>query len=334
MRCYAIRFAWQRHFPVMNLRIFAIIIFLAGSWGPKLSAQAQLGGGTSLSIQKLGPDDLIQIQVFGFPEFSRAARISANGTIQLPLVKNPIQVSGKVPAEIENEIAETLRSAELVVNPAVTVSILEYGSRPVTVAGAVKSPVLFQAIGRVTLIDAITRAGGLAPDAGPEILINRRPLPGDESKPVITQHINARVLLSEDGVESNIILTGGEEIRVPTAGKVYVVGDVKSSGSFPVTDNTDTTVLKVLSLAGGVGTYPSAEAYIIRRDEITGTKHKIAIDLRGILKQKTPDFPLLADDIFFVPDDAKRKQTSVILDRLSTYGAAIATGLIIYTAGR
>jgi protein involved in polysaccharide export with SLBB domain len=186
----------------------------------------------------------------------------------------------------------------------------------------------------VTLIDAITRAGGLAVDAGPEILINRRPTASNEGKPTITQHVNAHLLFSEDGEESNVVLTGGEEIRVPTAGKVYVLGDVKGSGAFPVTDNSDTTVLKVLSLAGGVGAYSSAEAYIIRRDEVTGTKRRIPIDLKGILKQKVADYPLLADDIFFVPDDTKRRQTNVILDRLSTYGAAIATGLIIYTAGR
>ena len=315
------------------LKIFAIAL-IAWTCHPGVLAQAQTGAGTSLAVQKLGPDDLIQIQVFGFPEFSRAARVSAGGAIQLPLVKKPIQVAGMVPAEIETEIAATLRAAELVVNPAVTVSILEYGSRPVTVAGAVRNPVLFQAIGRVTLIDAITRAGGLATDAGPEILINRRVNAGGDSKPLLTQHINARLLFTEDGGESNILITGGEEIRVPAAGKVYVVGDVKSSGAFPVTDNSDTTVLKVLSLAGGVGSYSSAEAYIIRRDEISGTKHRIAIDLKGILKQKTPDFPLLADDIFFVPDDSKRKQTDVILDRLFTYGAALATGLIIFTAGR
>lgn len=281
-------------------------------------------------MQKLGPDDLIQVQVFNFPEFSRVTRISADGTIQIPLVKQPIQVAGKVPSQIENEIAETLRAAELVVNPAVTVSILEYGSRPVTVSGAVKNPVMFQVIGRVTLLDAITRAGGLGQDAGPEILVNHRPAPGDEGKPVITQHINSHLLFSEDGAELNMVLAGGEEIRVPSAGKVYVVGNVKASGAFAVTDNSDTTVLKALSLAGGVTPYSAAEAYIIRRDEITGTKHRIPIDLRGILKQKTPDFPLLADDIFFVPDNSQRRQINTILDRLATYGSAIATGLIIY----
>jgi polysaccharide biosynthesis/export protein len=295
--------------------------------------QSGAPSGPSLPVQKLGPDDLIQIQVFNFPEFSRAARISANGTIQIPLVKEPVHVAGEIPSEVEAQIADVLRAAELVVNPAVTVSVVEYGSRPVTVAGAVKAPLIFQAVGRVTLIDAITRAGGLGADAGPEILVNRRPAEGS-TQPMFTQHINAHLLFSEDGHESNIVLSGGEEIRVPMAGKVYVVGDVKASGAFPVTDNSDTTVLKVLSLAGGVGPYVSKEAYIIRRDEVTGTKQRIQIDLKGILKQKTPDYPLLADDIFFVPDDSKRKQTDLVLDRLSQYGAAIVTGLVIFTVGR
>jgi polysaccharide export outer membrane protein len=298
------------------------------------AAVAQQTASPSLPVQKLGPEDLIQIQVYNFPEFSRSARISTNGAIQLPLVKQPISVAGKLPSEIETEIADILRDSELVVNPAVTVSVLEYGSRPISVAGAVKAPLIFQAIGRVTLVDAIIRAGGLAPEAGPEILVNRRTTGADGKKQVFTQHINAHLLFNEDGGESNIELSGGEEIRVPLAGKVYVVGDVKSSGAFPVTDNSDTTVLKVLSLAGGVGSYSSAEAFIIRRDEITGTKQKIPIDLKGILKQNTPDFPLLADDIFFVPEDTKRKQTALVLDRLVTYTAAIATGLAIYSVAK
>ena len=187
----------------MNFRILAVIIFAYGIFStPPAPAQQppqqqMPSAGPGLPVQKLGPDDLIQIQVFNFPEFSRTARISANGTVQLPLVKQPIQVAGKLPSEIETDVADTLRNAELVVNPAVTVTILEYGSHPVTVAGAVKSPVLFQAIGHVTLIDAITRAGGLTADAGPEILINRRPTAGNEDKPVITQHINARLLYAE-----------------------------------------------------------------------------------------------------------------------------------------
>jgi polysaccharide export outer membrane protein len=305
----------------MNLRIL-VIAFFAGC----AAACAQQAVSPSLPLQKLGPGDLIQIQVFNFPEFSRSTRISANGTIQLPLVKDPIPVAGKLPAELERQIGDLLRGEELVLKPAVTVAVLDYGSRPVSVAGAVHQPLIFQAVGRVTLIDALIRAGGLTPEAGPEILVNRD---GADGKPVNTIHVNARLLYSEDGAALNMVLAGGEQIRVPLAGKIYVVGDVKTAGAFPVTDNTDTTVLKALSLAGGVGSFPSAEAYVIRRDEISGTKQRLKINLAAIVKQKSPDFPLLADDILYVPDNLRRKEINVILDRLSSVGAAITTGIII-----
>jgi polysaccharide biosynthesis/export protein len=319
------------------LRTLAAILFAITTLIP-FTAIAQQAA-TSLPSQKLGPDDLLSIQVYNFPEFTRIVRVSAAGTIQIPLLKKPIEVAGKLPFDIENDITEALRSNELVVNPAVTVAVVEYASRPISVVGAVKNPVTFQAIGRVTLVDAIIRAGGLAPEAGPEILVNKRPSTagaanGDSKPMVFTQHISAHALLTEDSNESNIILTGGEEIRVPPAGKIYVVGNVKAPGAFPVTDNSDTTVMKALSLSGGVGSYYSAQAYIIRRDEPTGTKHKIPIELKQILAQKAPDYPLLADDILFIPDDSKRRQTAVIMERLFTFGAAIGAGLIIYTAGR
>jgi protein involved in polysaccharide export with SLBB domain len=101
-----------------------------------------------------------------------------------------------------------------------------------------------------------------------------------------------------------------------------------------VQDLNDTTILKAISLSGGLGTYYSAQAYIVRRDEPTGTKHQIPIALKAILERKAPDFPLIADDILFIPDDTKRRQTAVVLDRLVTFGAAIGSGLIIFTAGR
>lgn len=317
----------------MNLRnIAAILIAISPIFS--FVAFSQQASVTSLPAQKLGSDDLLSIQVYNFPEFTRVVRVSAAGTIQIPLVKKPIPAAGKFPSEIETEVTALLQANELVVNPVVTVSVVEYASRPISVVGAVKTPTTFQAIGRVTLIDAIIRAGGLSSEAGPEILINKRPPSGDPKAIVFTQHISAHTLFNEDSNESNIVLTGGEEIRIPQAGRVFVLGNVKSPGAFLVTDNSDTTVMKALSLSGGIATYAAAEAYVIRRDEPSGTKHKIPIELKQILAQKKPDFPLLADDILFIPDDAKKRQTGMILERLVTYGAAVATGLIIYTAGR
>ena len=184
------------------------------------------------------------------------------------------------------------------------------------------------------MVDALIRAGGLAADAGPEILVNKRSPSDPENAPVSTRHILARTLLSSETNEGNIVLTGNEEIRVPVAGRVYVVGDVKTPGSFPVQDLSDTTVLKALALTGGLGTYFSPEAYIVRRDEVSGAKRNIAIELKAILERKVADFPLLPDDILFIPDDTRRRQTATVLERLATVAAGIGSGLIIYTLGR
>ena len=74
---------------------------------------------------------------------------------------------------METLIAEALVEEEILVDPAVTVTIAEYHSRPISVAGAVKSPLTFQALGKTTLLEALTRAQGLSEEAGAEILLTR-----------------------------------------------------------------------------------------------------------------------------------------------------------------
>ncbi len=297
-----------------------------------LCASVAAFGQTSNAVlpsQPIGPGDLVQIQVLNFPEFTRAVRVSSEGTVTLPYVRQPIPVLGKLPIEVEGLIRDTLRTEELAVNPSVSVAVAEYSSRPISVIGAVKNPIIFQAIGLVTLSDAIIRAGGFLPEAGPELLLTRTPPDGPRSP---TQHILVRDLLQAEHNEANVVLTGHEEIRVPPAGKMYVFGDVKAPGVFPVLDQTDTTVMKALSLSGGLSSFHTKEAYVIRKDEISGTKHSIQINLHAILHQQAADFPLISDDILFVPDDRKRRDTLLILDRLLTFGASVASGILIYNA--
>jgi len=317
--------------PISIVRMLQTAVLTALVLTAQFDATAQTG---TLPSQRLGTDDLIQVQVLNFPEFSRAVRVGSDGTINLPLLRQPLTVRGKLPVEVETQVRDTLRQEDLVVNPTVTVTVVEYASHPVSVIGAVKTPLIFQAVGLVTLSDAIIRAGGFTAEAGPEILLTRRVPDGPSDQVIPTRHILIRNLLQSDTNEANVVLTGHEEIRVPPAGKLYVLGDVRTPGQYSVVDQTDTTVLKALSLSGGLGPSPSKEAYVIRRDEITGTKHPIAINLRGILERRVADYPLIADDILYVPDDRKRKDTLAILDRIVTFGAAIGTGLIIYSAGR
>jgi polysaccharide export outer membrane protein len=127
----------------------------------------------NLPAQKIGPDDLVAISVYDSQELTRTARVSSEGQIRLPMLKKVIQAAGLLPNELEIAIAQALRSEQILIDPVVTVTIAEYRSRPISVAGAVKRPLTFQAFGNVRLLDAITRAEGLAPEAGAEILLRR-----------------------------------------------------------------------------------------------------------------------------------------------------------------
>src|SRR5712675_1622991 len=130
-------------------------------------------GLANLPAQRIGPNDLIAISIYDAPEFTRTIRVGSDGTIRMPMVKRRIQAERLLPNELENAIAEALKMEELVVDPFVTVTVVEYHSRPITVAGAVHKPITFQAVGTVTLLDALTRAEGLASDAGSEILVTQ-----------------------------------------------------------------------------------------------------------------------------------------------------------------
>ena len=166
--------------------------------------------GANLPAQRIGANDLIAVSVYDQPEFTRSVRVSADGFIRLPMLERRIEAEGLLPSELETSIAEALRAEEILVDPIVTVTIAEYQSRPISVAGAVKNPITFQAVGPVTLLEAITRAGGLSPDAGLEILVTRSQ-PGEHGKPTaLTQRIPVKALIDAAAPELNIQLHGGE----------------------------------------------------------------------------------------------------------------------------
>lgn len=287
-------------------------------------------GGANLPAQKLGPNDLIAISVYDAPEFTRTIRVSADGYIRLPMLRQRIRAEGLLPTELETAVAQALQQEQILVEPVVTVTVVEYHSRPISVAGAVKNPITFQAIGTVSLLEALTRAGGLSPEAGPEILVTRTQTDPNGQPVAITRRISVKALIEGADPEANIKLVGGEEIRVPEVGKVFVVGNVKKPGAYPVLDTTETTVLKVLAMAEGLAPYAAKQAYIIRRDERTGARHELPIELKKLMERKAPDVPLMANDILYIPDNSGRRATAQALDRIAGFGAATASGILIW----
>lgn len=134
----------------------------------------------------IGDGDLISIEVFDVKELSRDVRVSQTGTIGLPLVPVRLHVSGLTEVQAQQKIAEVLEADGLVSHPEVSVTVKERKSKPITVVGAVAHPLVYQADRAVTLLEVLAEAGGLANDAGDEVIVTR-PIPKmsfDDSEPV------------------------------------------------------------------------------------------------------------------------------------------------------
>jgi polysaccharide export outer membrane protein len=277
-------------------------------------------GKANLPAQKLGIDDLVAVSVYDAPELTRTVRVESDGAIHLPLLSEGVAAAGLLPRELETGLREALKTGEILVDPVVKVTVVEYHSRPIAVMGAVRKPLTFQAEGAVTLLDALARAEGLTNDAGSEVLLTR----GRE-----VEHISVKRLLNDADPSANIALTGGEEVRVPEAGKIFVMGNVKKPGAFPIRDSGDNTVLKLVALSEGLLPYAEKIAYVVRRPP-DGPAQEIPVELDKILHRKIPDVPLEIGDILYVPDNKSRRTTMSIIDRVSSFGASTASGVLIW----
>jgi len=282
---------------------------------------------SNLPVGKLGPDDLIGLSVYDEPELTRTIRVNTEGRLRLPMIQRQIQAAGLYPSELEKEITRALIEEHLLVDPIVTVSIVEYRSRPITVIGAVKNPLTFQATGKVTLLDAISQAGGLTPEAGAEILITRAATSGDRSSPLVFR-IPVQSLLEGVDPGLNRTLEGGEEVRVPEAGRIFVLGDVKKPGTFLITDGSESSVMKALSLSEGLDSFCSRTAYIYRVEGGRDSRNEIPVPLRNIMDRKSPDVPLLANDILYIPKATGKRASLKALESSVIVGTGLGAALI------
>jgi polysaccharide export outer membrane protein len=232
-----------------------------------------------------------------------------------------------MPAELETAIATILKEEGLIVDPFVTVTVAEYTSRPIAVMGSVRRPLTFQAVGPVTLLDALARAEGLSPEAGSEILVSRQTVGETGETTALTQRIPVKGLIDAADPELNLKLTGGEEIRVPEVGRFFVLGNVKKPGAFAAQGGSEATVLKALAMAEGLLPYAAKRAYVYRRGE-SGAKNEIVIELGKMMNRKTPDIPLVANDILYIPDAKGTRATFATLEKILLVGTGATTALI------
>ena len=256
---------------------------------------------------QISAGDLLDLNVFDTPELSAKLRVDEQGKVTLPVV-GTVPVLGLTAEQAGQAIEARFRETDVLKDPHVSVTVLEFSTQGVTVLGEVKNPGVYPLLGAHGLLDLISAAGGETTGAGKDVTVTHR---DDPDHPVIVK------IESKPGSTAafNVDVRPGDTIMVSHAGIVYVVGDVGKPGGFLIDNNDRLTVLQSLALAQGTNRTASLNhAKLIRKTE--AGREEVPVPLKKILASKVPDRMLADGDILFVPTsgakDALRDVESIL----------------------
>ncbi|SNS79451.1 polysaccharide export outer membrane protein [Granulicella rosea] len=245
---------------------------------------------------QIGPGDLLSVTIFGVLSYAAPARVSVDGTVQLPLI-GLVPVGGLPLHQAERLIATRLIDAGMYRNPQVTIQITESQNQTVTVTGELHA--VIPVSGERHLLEILAATGpGPIPNTISRVITVLRP---GLDQPIVVD-------LGTDPVQSakaNILIRPRDTIVLSHVGVVYVVGAFKTQGAIPLVQSSPLTLLEATSLSGGAGFEGKlSEVRIIRT---FGAERRILpIDMNLVLKNKAPDPVLQADDIVILPSSAIR----------------------------
>jgi polysaccharide export outer membrane protein len=281
---------------------------------PALSNEATATGASKdPSAYVLGPADVITIQALDVDEISnKPIWIDTNGFINLPLVGR-LKAAGLTVQELEAQLNAQLKA--FVKEPHAVVAITEFRSQPVSVLGLVNTPGVLQVQGRKNVLEVLSMAGGIRPEAGRVAKITRRleygeiPLPGattDASGQFSVADLRLKALVEGTSPEQNIQVLPHDVISIPKADILYVVGEVKKPGGFVMGDRRP-TVVEALAMAEGL--LPDADRSkieLLRLIPGQDGRTRTQLKLDKILSGKEADVALQAEDILVFPNSMKR----------------------------
>jgi polysaccharide biosynthesis/export protein len=226
-----------------------LVLILAGL----MAFGSALHGQTPVTNYVIGPEDVITITSFDQDDLSGKYQVDADGTFSFPLIGR-VSAGGKTLRELQADLVKRLKDG-FFKDPQIGLAVEQYRSQKVHVVGEVRTPGTYSLTGDMNLMEALARAGSATQSASGEILIVRAKsatangpvLPDGEDVDVTTIELKA---LQSGRLAQNFALRDGDTIVVPRAESVYVFGQVRTPGAYPI--QKDTTVLQALSLAGGV----------------------------------------------------------------------------------
>jgi polysaccharide export outer membrane protein len=246
---------------------------------------------------RIGPEDVLSITLYDEASLGGKYAVELDGTFTFPFIGR-VEAAGRTLRDVETALRTRLSDGYFK-DPQVAVSVDTYRSRRVFVLGEVKTPGTLQITGELSLTEAIARAGSVTEHASDDVQIVRG---GQGSGPATThsegvdpdgKQVHRLNLRTGKAAAAAAMLQDGDTVFVGKLEPVYVYGQVKNPGSYPIRANT--TVLQALSLAGG-GTPTGAvnRTRIIRT--VSGEKKEYRAALTDIVQ---PGDTVMVPERFF-----------------------------------
>ncbi len=286
--------AWQRWAVSSLLGIGLCVGFLV----PIISQ-----GQEAQKNYQIGAEDVLSITVWDHDDLSRVVTVSADGNFSFPLIGR-IKAGGLTVRELENRIAKLL-DKDYIVNPQVTITVKEFKSKKVFILGEVPKPGAYYLSKNDTLLEVISKAGGVSKNAGQEIVIVR-PTGGKTQQPTSLNSENSQLIriglqaLLAGNIQKNIGVQDNDTIYVPKASMFSVFGEVGKPGSYPL--EHETTILEAISIAGGPTQNADTQKLELLRTE-DGVQRKFILNIQQILKVSggSEEFMIRDGDVIYQP---------------------------------
>ncbi len=277
------------------------------------STPAESGAGTASSAVKAGaqgqgpsilpkdfsdlliePGDLLSVNVYDAPELTGSYRVDAAGDLTLPLC-GMVSVRGLTLPAAAERLEAALKDGQILVQPQVTVDVLQYAGQYVTVTGEVSIPGRVPLIAPTQLGEILAEAGGLTPLAGAHIKIRHAAgnLAPEEEVPYSRSQGNRET--------AAILVRPGDTVIVPRAGIVYVLGAVNRPGGYVMQEDGKLNVAEALALGGGTVLQANTGGLRVIRRNPDGTVLDFPLSYNAIAKGTQTPLQLQPQDIVYVP---------------------------------
>jgi polysaccharide export outer membrane protein len=213
------------------------------------------------STYRLKPYDLIDVDVYSEEDLHKPARLGSDGTVLLPLIGS-VKVGGLTVAEATNLISKRYASG-FVKNPSVLITVLQYRKSTFSILGQVIKPGIYeiQEGGHVTIIDAISLAGGYTPTAAQNAVTDKRVVDGK----VTTFKIRAGDMAQNPNV-APFEVQPGDSVLVPYHNSTFsILGQVLKPGMYEIPEGAHVTIIDAVSLAGGYTPMAAQNSITVKR---------------------------------------------------------------------